>query len=372
MKIQRNTIRVCFLAGALLAAFPAFGQNNAVRLASSQSIVTDPNHFIGSNGAVAGFFHHNRKLDFLYGGQDHSASTPNDYWYLATNNGNGTFTTTPAPPAITCPTSRPISMAMAFGTSGARTTSTVEYGDGNGGFSAPYHYPAGSYALTFLMPSQPTSTATAAPIIAVITAGRQLQILLNQGSRVFTLVHTYPLPAVSGTPAVKLLAEDLNGDHKYDLVVIYGGANSSCHAVPRNFRRRIHPGSHGQHWHIRSGHHQCRRPRRQPRWLWRHRRHHRFRRQVHVRNACRLLRCPDPPSPVPARDVSQAGRAHGRDFPAWFSLISAATATSTSPSPEPPGTSVNPQKLRTPLHRQRPGKLLRCRPIQHSQLSPRC
>lgn len=80
MKIHRKEICVFLLASALLACPAAFGQNNAVRFASSQSVVTDPQHYIGSHGAVAGFFHRNRKLDFLYGGQDHSRSTPSEYW----------------------------------------------------------------------------------------------------------------------------------------------------------------------------------------------------------------------------------------------------------------------------------------------------
>ena len=227
MKIQRNTGCACLLAGAVLAILPALGQNNAVRLASSQSIVTDPDHFIGSHGAVAGFFHRNRKLDFLYGGQDHSRSTPSDFYYLATNNGNGTFTTTPAAPCDYVPNFSTDLDGDGIWDIWCSNSSTVEYGDGNGGFSAAYGYPPGSF------PDAIDAVAAdfngdGRPDIAVITVSRQLQIFLNQGSRVFTSVHTYPLPSFTGpAPAIKLLAEDLNGDHKYDLVVIYGGANSS-------------------------------------------------------------------------------------------------------------------------------------------------
>jgi FG-GAP-like repeat len=227
MKIQRNTIRACLLAGVLLALLPAFGQNNAVRLSSSQSIVTDPDHFIGSHGAVAGFFHRNRKLDFLYGGQDRSRSTPSDYYYLATNNGNGTFTTTPATPCDYVPNFSTDLNGDGIWDIWCSNSSTVQYGDGNGGFGPSFGYPPGSFpdALDAVAAD---FNGDGRPDIAVITVARQLQIFLNQGGRVFTSVHIYPLPSFSGpAPAVKLLAEDLNGDHKYDLVLIYGGANSS-------------------------------------------------------------------------------------------------------------------------------------------------
>ena len=213
MKIQRNTIRASLLALALLALLPAFGQNNAVRLASSQSIVTDPDHLIGSLGAVAGYFHRNGKLDFLYGGQDYSRSTPSDYYYLATNNGNGTFTTTAATPCDYVPNFSTDLDGDGIGDIWCSNSSTVQYGDGNGGFSVPYGYPPGSFpdALDAVAAD---FDGDGRPDIAVITVARQLQIFLNQGGRVFTSVHTYPLPSFTvPAPAVKLLAEDLNGDH---------------------------------------------------------------------------------------------------------------------------------------------------------------
>ena len=149
---------------------------------------------------MAGFFHQNRKLDFVYGGTDHSRGTPAEYSNL---DGDGIWD-------IWCSSS-----------------SAVDYGDGQGGFSGPFHYPAGS--------TDGVRDAVAADFngdgrtdIAVLTQAGTLEILLNEGSRVFTLVHTYPLPSFTGTmPVVKLVAEDLNGDHKYDLVVIYGGASAS-------------------------------------------------------------------------------------------------------------------------------------------------
>jgi hypothetical protein len=217
---------VCLLTSILMTSPFAIAQNSAVSLSSSQSVVTDPNHFIGLDGAVAGFFHHTRKLDFLYGGQDHSRSTPNEFWYLATNNGNGTFTRTAATPCDYVPNFSTDLDGDGIWDIWCSSSSTVQYGDGNGGFSAPYHYPSGSTA-DVLDAVAADFNGDGRPDLALITVGRQLQILLNQGSRVFTLVHTYPLPAVSGTPAVKLVAEDLNGDHKFDLVVIYGGSNSS-------------------------------------------------------------------------------------------------------------------------------------------------
>jgi len=234
MKIQRNTIRACVVTGTLLVLLPAVGQNNAVRLASSQSIVTDPGHFIGSHGAVAGFFHPNRKLDFLYGGQDRS--TLSNYSYLATNNGNGTFTIAPLAikSAITPDTACDYVPNFSTDLNGdgvwdiwCSKNSTVQYGDGNGGFGPRFRLPSGAFP-DVLDAVAADFNGDGIPDIAIITVARQLQILLGQGGRDFTSVHTYPLPSFSGpAPAVKLLAEDLNGDNKYDLVVIYGGANAS-------------------------------------------------------------------------------------------------------------------------------------------------
>src|SRR5437764_6692791 len=95
MSIKWIVIRACVLASALVICFDAFGQNSAISFASSQTAAS-ARGLIGIQGAVAGFFHHNRKLDFVYGGRDQSRSFPIEYSNLATNNGNGTFTSTPA------------------------------------------------------------------------------------------------------------------------------------------------------------------------------------------------------------------------------------------------------------------------------------
>ena len=219
MGIHSKGMRVCLWASALVVSPYLVGQNSAVSFNSSQAAVTDPQGFTDSVGAVAGFFHQNRKLDFLYGGPEYSN--------LATNNGNGTFTAAPVSGCDQAPNFATDLDGDGIWDIWCSSSSAVDYGDGHGGFSGPFHYPAGT--------TDSVLDAVAADFngdgrtdIAVITQAGTLEILLNEGSRVFTLVHTYPLPSFTGTmPPVKLLAEDLNGDHKYDLVVIVGGAKAS-------------------------------------------------------------------------------------------------------------------------------------------------
>ena len=148
---------VCLFASILIISPCAIAQNNAISLSSSQSVVTDPNHFIGSNGALAGFFHHNRKLDFLYGGRDHSRSTPSDYWYLATNNGNGTFTTTSAPTCDYVPNFSTDLDGDGIWDIWCSNYSIVEYGDGNGGLGTFFNFPTGFTADELIWDFKQTS-----------------------------------------------------------------------------------------------------------------------------------------------------------------------------------------------------------------------
>ncbi len=225
-----------FVAGAFASLMAtAYGQNGAVDLVSSTTVYNPSEPFV-SSGAVAGYFHHSRKLDFLFGARYFG---PDNYGtaQLATNNGNGAFSVSAS---TNCASTFNVSPTLAtdldgdgvsdvlctYANSGAAGLQ-INFGDGDGGFSADLSYQVDSANSNVVEAVAADFDGDGRKDLAVVASSNRLIILLNKGSKVFQPVASYPLPSLSNSNIpIKLVAGDLNGDHKYDLVLITGGSSA--------------------------------------------------------------------------------------------------------------------------------------------------
>jgi FG-GAP-like repeat len=103
---------------------------------------------------------------------------------------------------------------------------SVAYGNGDGTFADPVTYPIDSANSEVKAVVAADFNGDGKTDLAVVSSSNRLIVLLNEGSKIFRPVSSYPIPSPVSN-SLQLIASDLNGDHKYDLVLIYGGAKAS-------------------------------------------------------------------------------------------------------------------------------------------------
>ncbi len=230
-----------------IAAIPtARAQNGAVSFTSSNSIYSAETYqnrsLHGPGNLVAGYFNHDKQLDFVFGGTDSFVPFPVPFLDIALNRGNGTYAVstignspTGDGPNLAADLNGDGNTDLVYYGAGPLNTMqgiNIWYSDGHGGFPTVVNYPVDNANSVCLFAVAGDFNDDGKMDLAVVTSASTLVVLLNEGSEKFRPAYSYSIPTIPGasgfnTAHFGMVAGELNGDYKADLALIYGGAKAA-------------------------------------------------------------------------------------------------------------------------------------------------